>query len=268
MMTMHETVEDSQAAATNPAPAPAPALGERLREPRLHERAAVVLASDVVSGRLATGDPFPSADEIVSRLEVSRTVAREALQTLSMLGLVRVQHGRRSEVLPTSDWNVLSPILQEALRREGRLVPVWRDLYEFRLLIEPRAAAWMAERGADEDFVGLMALIDEMQDLAEAGDVPRFMAADQAFHSLIASGANNQVLSAVSHSFWKAVASLWLDSNVLPEQLPIITQQHREVAEAIASRDAVGAAAAMSRHLEAASALDVASNPPPPSVTS
>lgn len=262
-MTMREILEDQTSEVDVPA-AMGPAFGEKLREPRLHERAAVMLAADVVSGRLAAGDPFPSADEIVSRLGVSRTVAREALQTLSMLGLVRVQHGKRSEVLPINDWNVLSPILQEALRREGRLEPVWHDLYEFRLLIEPRAAAWMAERGSDEDLASLMALIDEMSALASAGEVPGFMAADQAFHSLIASGANNQVLSAVSHSFWKAVASLWLDSNVLPDQLPTIAQQHRDIAEAIANRDAAGAANAMSLHLEAASAVDVANHPPQP----
>jgi DNA-binding FadR family transcriptional regulator len=54
-------------------------LSER---PRLHERTSILLAADVVSGRLATGSQFPSAEEIVARFGVSRTVAREALQTM------------------------------------------------------------------------------------------------------------------------------------------------------------------------------------------
>ena len=33
------------------------------------------------------------------------------------------------------------------MRREGMAEPLLRDLYEFRLLIEPQAAAWMAEHG-------------------------------------------------------------------------------------------------------------------------
>ena len=71
--------------------------------PRLHERAAVVLAADVVSERVAPGESFASAEEIVERFGVSRTVARETIQTLSMLGLIRVQHGKRNEVLPPEE---------------------------------------------------------------------------------------------------------------------------------------------------------------------
>ena len=67
-----------------------------------------------------------------------------------MLGMVNIQHGKRTEVCPPEDWDILSATVQEALRREGRAEPLLHDLYEFRLLIEPQAAAWMAEHGADE----------------------------------------------------------------------------------------------------------------------
>ena len=72
---------------------------------------------------------------------VSRTVARETVQALAMLGMVNVQHGKRTEVCPPEEWDILSAIVQEALRREGKAEPLLRDLYEFRLLIEPQAAA-------------------------------------------------------------------------------------------------------------------------------
>jgi DNA-binding FadR family transcriptional regulator len=235
-----------------------PSGAAELREPRLHERAAVMLATDVVSGRLGPGEQFPSADQIVERFGVSRTVAREALQTLSMLGLVRVQHGKRTEVLPAEDWNVLSPVVQEALRRENRLEPVWRDLYEFRRLIEPRAAAWMAERGSDRDLVQLNGLAAEMRTLAEGQvDLSRFMAADQAFHRLIARSGANSVLSAVSRSFWRAVSLLWLESKLDAQQIQEVVQQHQRIAEAITVRDPDAAAKAMEDHLRAASTMDV-----------
>src|ERR1700751_4170955 len=141
--------------------------GDGLRESRLHERAAVLMARDVVWGRLQPGDAFPSTEEIIDRFGFSRTVAREALQTLSMLGLVRVQHGKRTEGRPPEAWNMLPPVCQEARRREDMLEPIWRDLYEFRLAIEPRAAAWMATRGSDRDLAQLAALAAEMRVLAE-----------------------------------------------------------------------------------------------------
>ena len=58
------------------------------------------LAAEIVSGRWHGVDGFPFVDEIVQRYGVSRTVARETLQTLTMVGLVRSQHGKRTEVMP------------------------------------------------------------------------------------------------------------------------------------------------------------------------
>ena len=48
--------------------------------------------------------------------------------------------------------------MQEALRREGKAEPLLRDLYEFRLLIEPQAA-------------GLDGRAREAEDLAELGEL-------------------------------------------------------------------------------------------------
>jgi DNA-binding FadR family transcriptional regulator len=239
-----------------------------LRGPRLHERAAVVLACDVVAGRVLPGEPFSSTEEIVDRFGVSRTVAREALQMLSLVGLVRVQHGKRTEVRPEREWNVLTPVVQDALRRESQLEPVWRDLYEFRLLIEPQAAAWMATRASDEDCGRLAALAAEMRLLAEdVANVRRVLATDQAFHSLVAQSATNRILAGVSRSFWEAVSVIWLESHLGAKELVDVAQQHQLIAEAITHRDPEVAATAMEAHLRAASTMDVGHFPQRSSTT-
>jgi DNA-binding FadR family transcriptional regulator len=231
---------------------------EGLREPRLHERAAVLLCADIVSGRIEPGEPFPSADDIVERFEVSRTVAREALQTLSMLGLVRVQHGKRTEVLSPEEWDVLSPVVQEALRREGKHEPVWRDIYEFRLVIEPQAAAWMAERGSARDVSRLSAIAAEMRVLSENSEnTSRVLAADQAFHRLIALAGENRILAAFSRSFWEAASVLWHESHLSVEEMQQVARQHQEICDAIVRRDPEAAAEAMTAHLRTASSLDL-----------
>ena len=74
---------------------------EGLREPqRLSHQLSTLLAAEIVSGRIGVGQAFPSSEEIVTRFGVSRTVARETVQALAMLGIVNVQHGKRTEVLP------------------------------------------------------------------------------------------------------------------------------------------------------------------------
>ena len=239
--------------------------GERLQgvdglreRQRLSDQLSTLLAAEIVSGRLDVGQAFPSADEIVNRFGVSRTVARETVQALAMLGLVRVQHGRRTEVCPSEDWDILSSVVQEALRREGMAEPLLRDLYEFRLLIEPQAAAWMAEHGSAEDIARLdeiAATMDQLVSGAPAvGDV---MQADRSFHDLVARASENRVVAAVSRDIRELIGTLWGFSAVGVEQARVVAAQHRTIADAIGRRDSEAAAAAMRDHLHWAAQADL-----------
>jgi DNA-binding FadR family transcriptional regulator len=246
-------------------PARAARLHEDLREPRLRERLAVRLACDIVSGRTPAGSVFPSAEELVQAFGVSRTVARETVHTLSMLGLVHVQHGKRTEVLPREQWDILSAVVQEALRREGRAGPLLRDLYEFRMLIEPGAARLMAERASDQEVSELKRLAGLMSSLARETSerrLPRpvgspFHQADWDFHHLVARASGNALVGAVIRDIREVLATLWAVSQLGPDEIAQVAEQHARVADAIARRDAAGAAEAMREHLSWASTLDL-----------
>jgi DNA-binding FadR family transcriptional regulator len=225
---------------------------------RLGQQLAMLLAAEVVSGRIGVGQMFPSAEEIVTRFNVSRTVARETVQTLSMLGLVRVQHGKRSEVLPMEDWDILSSIVQQALRRENRAAPFVRDLYEFRLLIEPQAAAWMAEHGSEEDIDELGALAATMAGLAGSDTAAgRVAEADRKFHDLVARASGNRVIAAVGRDIREVLNTLWGLSQLSADDRRGVAEQHRRIADQIAQRDAAAAADAMREHLEWAMNADL-----------
>ena len=242
-------------------------LHDELREPRLRERLAVRLACDIVSGRTPPGTTFPSAEEIVQEFGVSRTVARETVHTLLMLGLVDVQHGKRTEVLPCEGWNILSDVVQEAMRREDKAGPLLRDLYEFRLLVEPDAARLMAERGSDREIAELERLARTMAELAGGGlgrEEPwrsgsPFHAADWDFHHLVARASGNSLLGAVIRDIREVLATLWEASQLGPDEVARVADQHIRIAGAIARRDATAAEEAMRDHLTWASTLDLGS---------
>jgi DNA-binding FadR family transcriptional regulator len=247
----------------------APARGTRrhadLREPRLRERLSVRLACEIVSGRMPPGSVFPSADEIVQRYGISRTVARETVHTLSMLGLVLVQHGKRTEVLPDDDWDILSAVVQEALRREGRAGPLLRDLYEFRMLVEPGAARLMAERASPAEVAELERLAGTMSALAGTtgerkapqGAGSDFHQADWDFHHLVARASGNALVGAVIRDIREVLATLWSLSQLGPDEITRVAEQHAKIAAAMARRDAAGASEAMREHLSWASSLDL-----------
>jgi GntR family galactonate operon transcriptional repressor len=236
-----------------------------LPEPRrLGQQLAPLLASEIVSGRIGVGQGFPSAEEIVTRFHVSRTVARETVQTLALVGLVRVQHGKRTEVLPPEEWEILSSVVQEALRREGKAELFVRDAYEFRLLIEPKAAAWMARDGTEEDHAQLAELAGAIELLAESRSNERVLAVDREFHNLIARASGNRVLAAVSRDIRELLKTLWELSRPGVEECVHIAEQHRRIADAITRRDPEESALAMHEHLVWASQADLGRSGPPP----
>src|SRR4029078_11621928 len=159
--------------------------------------------------------PPPPPEALESGSVVTRPVARETVPALAMLGMVNIQHGKRTEVCPSEDWDILSATVQEALRREGTAGPLLHDLYEFRLLIEPQAAAWMAESGADEDLADLGALADTMErGVGTALSVAMLMEPGRSFHDLVARASDNRVLAAVSRDIREVVGTLWGFSNL------------------------------------------------------
>jgi DNA-binding FadR family transcriptional regulator len=236
-----------------------PRRSEVLREPqRLSQQLSTLLAAEIVSGRIGIGEAFPSSEEIVNRYGVSRTVARETVQALAMLGMVNIQHGKRTEVCPPEDWDILSATVQEALRREGKAEPLLHDLYEFRLLIEPQAASWMAEHGAAEDLDELGGLVARMESLLEVdASADEVMEADRAFHNLIAGASENRVLAAVSRDIREVIGTLWGFSSLDRDAEEQVVVQHRRIADAVIARDARGAAAAMHDHLVWAAQADL-----------
>jgi GntR family transcriptional regulator, transcriptional repressor for pyruvate dehydrogenase complex len=243
---------------SEPQPSVDPLEAVELREPRrLGEQLAALLGAEIVAGRIPAGGQFPSAEEIGRRFQVSRTVARETVQTLAVLGLVRLQHGKRTEVLPEEEWNILSSVVQEALRRANKADSFLGDLYEFRLLIEPRAAARMAERGTDESVQELRGLVDKLEQLAETGQTAAVLEADREFHNLVARASGNRVVAAVSRDIREMLGTLWGLSRLGGDEQREVARQHQLIADAIAARDPERAARAMHDHLNWASESDL-----------
>jgi DNA-binding FadR family transcriptional regulator len=232
---------------------------EGLPEPkRLGQQLAALLAAEIVSGRIGAGEAFPSADAIVNRYRVSRTVVRETVQTLGLLGLVRLHHGKRPEVLPDSEWDVLASTVQQALRAEGKADELVGDLYEFRLLIEPRAAYWMADHGSDEHIAALGELATRMEALSkDERAVAQVLHVDRRFHDLVAAASGNRVLAAVSRDIREVLATAWVMTRLSKHDLRKVAAQHRRISDAIASRDADEAMEAMHDHLIWASQADI-----------
>lgn len=214
---------------------------------KLYEQITPQIARDIVSKRLPAGATIPSEPQLVATFGVSKTVARETVQTLESLGLVRVQHGRRTVVLDEQEWDILSPTIQEAYRDENLAQELLAELYEVRLQLEPKAAFWAAERATMEEVAQIERILEEMRhSLAE----PRaFLDHDHDFHISVVRAASNRVLWAILRDIRELLLICW-GLSLSPGDVRTVFVQHERISRAIAKADGPGAERAMREHLE------------------
>jgi GntR family transcriptional repressor for pyruvate dehydrogenase complex len=204
------------------------------------------LREQISSGRIAPGDKLPSENALIAEHGVSRTVVREALTRLQAEGLVHTRRGAGSFALTP-------PALETGTQaRVPRTLAERRQLLEFRMGFESEAAAAAAVAGSSDT---LPALDTALEAFRNAGtNAARAMSCDFEFHSAVATGSGNPYfLDAVSHlgPAMIAMPRQRLDSteSVRLPRLEQVAEEHLTIRNAIASGNAMAAAAAMRVHL-------------------
>ena len=153
-----------------------------------------LLGRRVVTGDYAVGETLPVEKELIEELSVSRTTLREAIKTLTALGLleVRTRHGTR--VRPRQDWSLLSrDVLRWMQPGEGVNVELSSAIDEAR---EPAACALAAVRADRREITRIRLAYEAMERAAENDDVEAAIQADKDFHLAILAATGNPILEA------------------------------------------------------------------------
>lgn len=156
-----------------------------------------LLGRRVVTGDYAVGETLPVEKELIEELSVSRTTLREAIKTLTALGLleVRTRHGTR--VRPRRDWSLLSrDVLRWMQPVEGVNVELSSAIDEAREVFEPAACALAAVRADRREITRIRLAYEAMEQAAENDDVEAAIQADKDFHLAILAATGNPILEA------------------------------------------------------------------------
>lgn len=211
-------------------------------EPAVIERRSLVeQAADALRARIAAGDwpvgrRIPPEAELVRHLGVSRNTLREAVRCLTHAGMLEVRQGDGTYVRATADG-------AETLRRIAHAS--LRDRIEVRCALEEAAARLAALRRSEADVAELRATRDRCDGLIAAGHIDDYITHDFAFHRHIVAASGNPALEELYLYFATAIRAS-IRHSIGDTQLPEPSaEQHRAVLEAIARRDADGAAAAV-----------------------
>ncbi len=213
-----------------PLPPPAPSL-----ESEVYRR----LRDLIVSGELAPGALY-SMNELATQLRISRTPVAQAVARLADQGMVRVESRRGMRVLETSTHDLA-------------------EIYQIRLLLEPRATHRAAGLMRPADHRRLKAALGALGAVAELDDRRRdYLRRDADFHRVILQASGNRRLA----DYVQTLRDLQMirDMSTVDRTRPLaeVVADHERIYELIVAHDAAGAAREMHRHISVTYELLVA----------
>jgi len=182
----------------------------------------------VIGGRLKPGQHLVETD-LARQLGVSRQPVREALHRLEADGWVDLRPNQGAFVHVPTDQEV-------------------DELLDVRELLEVETAR-LAARSADRDAVArLQVVCHEGEAAVEAGDMERFITANNQFHAALAKLAGNAVLADLTGIVSRRVR--WYYRLVAPARGQESCAEHLQLIEAIEAGDEERAAKAARQHTE------------------
>lgn len=197
-------------------------------------------------GELKEGDKLPNQHEFAAQLGVSRTVLREALQTLAILGVVE-QRPKSGTVIRAKGPMLYADKLMPPLMADAQATI---ELIEARRFMEVGAVELAVSRATEGQIRQMGALVEDMTKMLEVGDADGYTEKNIAFHFLIAEASQNRFMTHLLATMRGYMEQWMLESiKVLPGLLQRSLKSHRNIYRAIRDRDRRKAVAGMTKHI-------------------
>mgnify|MGYP000926775309 FL=1 len=196
----------------------------------------------IAEGKLKKGDKLPPERNLAQQFGASRTVIREALSALEVLGLIECRRGQGDFIkVDAAEVSINSEVMRELLQEHSP-----REIFEARVELEPSLAGLAAENAMDEDIYRLESQLERVNALGQDAEInperiDDYMEEDRKFHLEVARAAHNSVLFDVyasvnlmmKETHWKALKrkSIEREGNIR-----LFEREHTAIFKAIRDR--------------------------------
>ncbi|MCC7319629.1 MAG: FadR family transcriptional regulator [Rubellimicrobium sp.] len=214
------------------------------RPPTLHETVQESLRGFIAENDLKPGEALPPETELAHQLGISRNSVREAIKSLESLGILETRRGIGVFVKEFS----FQPLLDNLAYGLGSGLRDIEELREIRRVLETGLIGRTVAMIPEADLAELREITARMHRRALKGE--SFAEEDQQFHHLLFRCQNNRMLTSLLEVFWRAFYKVSDFAN-LANSDPLATwQDHHDIVEAVARRDAEAARARLDRHYD------------------
>ena len=228
-----------------------------LRRRRVHESVADQIRQAIFGGLLTPGHKLPPEREMAERFQTSRVALREALRALEKEGMITIKQGFGGGAFVGDFDNALRVLLDSlnTVVKLGRAKSV--HLSEVRAILEPEITSLASLRATTADLRAIEAVVLAQERKLQAGELNRELQSGSGpsgrgcleFHSRVAEAAHNPVLNIVANAVNESIREPISRSKLTYEMRSRVVTSHRNIFEAVRSRDVMRARSAMTQHI-------------------
>ena len=192
---------------------------------------------------LQPGDKLPTVVKLSERFKVGHSTVREALKSLSAQNILTIKQGAGTFV-SQKQGVIDDPLGLGAMEYD---ISTIFDMLTVRLIFEPKIAAMAAQKATLKNIKQINDLCISVEELIKAGK--NYDTEDNMFHSAIGNASGNKIIHKITQIIHASIKkNIFITDNSLCRET--ITT-HRQIANAIAKGDTIGAKNWMVVHLNA-----------------
>jgi GntR family transcriptional repressor for pyruvate dehydrogenase complex len=200
----------------------------------------------IQGGELKEGDKLPNQNLFAAQLGVSRTSLREALSTLTRIGVIEQRPGYgtvlRSRIPALFTDHLAPPLISD---KEATI-----ELIEARRFIEIGAAELAVKNVTSEQINEMGLLIKEMPRSLKEGRIDDYIEQDVAFHFSIAKSSHNRFLINLFVTIRGFMEQYMRESfHLLPYMLKRSLKFHQNIYQAVKGGSRSRAVSQMEKHI-------------------
>jgi DNA-binding FadR family transcriptional regulator len=168
---------------------------------KLYEKVISLIKEDISQGKYKAGEKIPSEPELMKLYSVGRSSIREAIKTLAISGILKVQQG--SGTFVNNSFQEVS--IEQRLRRAD-----FDDVNAVRRLLEKEIVKLATQNRTEEQLLEIEQCLENRKLAIQAEDSQLCADADIAFHTAIAKASLNPVLADLYYSFTLIMRNFFL----------------------------------------------------------
>src|SRR5581483_517096 len=229
---------------------PAPLSFRPIHTRRAFEEICERIREQLALGVLKPGDKLPPERDLAQQLGVSRNVLREALRSLEMAGVLRLQKGvKGGAFVQHGDTSRMNVVMRDMLSLGTISI---RELSEARVHVLDLVVRLACVNARQSDFDALQANVERTELFTREGRLLERVECAREFYKLLAVACGNKVIAmitdAVTEIHMRFVYAKVASSGVAMARLG---ERRRQFLAALRERNAAAAARLMRNHLGA-----------------